>query len=117
MEDVRTLLKWTVPPTPPPSPNYGGDLIFECPSRKAGDERGKGPTLNRTKGDELSDKKNKYRRTRTNGRSIDKNSNTKKCCDRCGTWNHVRRLACTKCLANRGEMGKGKYRTKQRRTC
>jgi len=35
---------------------------------------------------------------------------TKKRCDRCGTWNHIRRVACSKCLANRDEMGKSMRR-------
>jgi len=51
-----------------------------------------------------------HARTKTEDTRTAKRRSTKKCCDQCGTWNHIRRLACKNCMANRKEMGKGMMR-------
>jgi len=97
MEDVRT----TYPPAPPPSPENSNSVDGEDGDKEGDDNK---------KATKVSEKRKDPRIGRPEGPLGEKRTNTMKCCNRCGTWNHVRRLACTTCLASREEMGKGKNR-------
>lgn len=105
-----------IPPTPPPTPNINNenDLCIlnttkwlEWERVQLRDNENEGEFIIRDKPHgEKSDEREETERKKRKRRTL-----TRKCCNRCGTWNHIRRVACSKCLANREEMGKGMNRS------